>query len=281
MKKYIKHIVLISLILISVIILMHQKKDANKKSINIGYQSVTAQIWSAIIIKNFKLIEECYQKEISISWMNFTSGPPITSNMISGKLDVGFMGDMPLLINGDFSQKNQYYESTLILFDGKAENGNNQDILVHNKSNIEKIEDLQGKKVSTPNSSSAHRYLISELDKAGIEKSKVFISFQDLATGIKLLEKGDVDAISVWEPYSEYLKNEGYKALPKNSNDSYLAGVVINSKIIMEEKEIYEALVCAIEKSHKILQSPSKEVLEMLSKEWKVPQTLDTFSMCY
>lgn len=76
-----------------------------KVNIGIGYQSPTAQTWGAVIMKNQKMFEQELsekfpRQEFNIEWFNSPSGPPLTNNMISSKLQLAFMGDMPILING-------------------------------------------------------------------------------------------------------------------------------------------------------------------------------------
>lgn len=246
-----------------------QNKKIKTANINIGYQSITAQTWGALVIKRLSLIEKYYdQGELNVGWSNFASGPPITSNMIGGKLDIGFMGDMPLLINGDFGQNNKYYDSQLIMFDGKGLDGINQDIIVKNNDNINKPDDLSGKKVSVPNSSSAHRHLMQELSLAKIDSSLVNISFQDIPTAVTLLEKGDIDAIVVWEPYSTYLTIEkGYKTILKTSKNRYLAGVVANDQFIKNNHDIYKAFELALIEAHQLLNSKSPEIIKIVSEE--------------
>ena len=35
-----------------------------------------------------------------VTWQDYDTGAPITAQMIAGKIDIGSMGDYPLLING-------------------------------------------------------------------------------------------------------------------------------------------------------------------------------------
>lgn len=57
--------------------------------IGIGYQTVTAQTWGSLIMKNQKFLEQelkaAYpEQEFEVSWENATSGPPLTNNMGAG-----------------------------------------------------------------------------------------------------------------------------------------------------------------------------------------------------
>lgn len=268
-------IILIILTLLIIFLLFKLIINNNNKNLTIGYQTITAQTWSAILIKNFNLIEKNYKKEIKINWRNFASGPPITNNMISGKIDIGFMGDMPLIINGDLGQKNKYYDSILIGFDGKGINGENQEIITKKASNIKEARDLIGKKVSTPNSSSAHRNLIQEIDLAEIEESSINILFQDIPTAILLFKKGEIDAISVWEPYSSYLIQENnFIKIKKKNKNKYLAGVVANKKFIEKNEEIKKAFILALIDAHNLMKEGSPKTIKLIAEESGFSETI-------
>lgn len=268
-KSFTIFIIILIILFLALSLQYAQSKKIKNINLNIGYQSITAQTWSALVMKRLHLIEKYYDKgNLDVTWSNFASGPPITSNMIAGKLDIGFMGDMPLLINGDFGQNSKYYDSKLIMFDGKGLSGINQDIIVKNNSNISKPGDLSGKKVSVPNSSSTHRHLMQELSLANVDSSLVNISFQDIPTAVTLLEKGDIDAIVVWEPYSTYLTIEkGYKTISKISKSRYLAGVVANNQFIKNNQDIYRAFELALIEAHQLLNSQSPEIIKIVSEE--------------
>lgn len=240
-----------------------------KENITIGYQSITAQTWGAIVIKEYKLLEnELKNDSIKINWSNFSSGPPITSNMLAGKIKIGFMGDMPLLINGNLGQTNEYYDSYLAYLDGKGVEGHNQNILVLQDSPIINIKDLIGKTISVPNSSSAHRNLLQELYLEEIKDDQVNIIFQDIPTAIIMLENRKIDAISVWEPYPTYLRTEkNFRSLPKNDHVKYLAGVVINKKWADDNPEYEEAFSRALNRAHQMLNDPSEDLIKIISKD--------------
>lgn len=261
--------ILLVLFLLFLLLLFYFSNSKNKDSISIGYQSITAQTWGAIVIKEFNLLEEeLGNDDINISWSNFASGPPITSNMLAGKIQIGFMGDMPLLINGDLAQNNEYYDSYLAYLDGKGLNGANQNVMVLPDSPIEGFQDLSDKTVSVPNSSSAHRNLLQDLYLVGISEDQLDIIFQDIPTAIIMLENQKIDAISVWEPYPTYLEIEkDFRSLKKKDNIKYLAGVVIDKNWKNTKPEYEKAFGRALKRAHEMLSDPSNELISVVSDE--------------
>lgn len=59
------------------------------------------------MIKELGLLEKHLPKtgkykdiQFKFEWQNFTSGPPVTNGMVANTLQIGMMGDYPLLVNG-------------------------------------------------------------------------------------------------------------------------------------------------------------------------------------
>jgi NitT/TauT family transport system substrate-binding protein len=247
-------------------------------NITIGYQTVTAQTWGALIIKNKKLYEKYLEqkypnKEFKISWFNAQSGPPLTNNMIAGKMQFAFMGDMPILLNGEKGQSSQNYKSVFLAFDGKGESGKNQSILVPKDSKITSVKDLVGKSVSVPLGSSAHRMLLNELDKYGIA-DKVNILNQDVTVGMSNIEKSNIDAHATWEPFPTLIESKGIgKVLVDGSdtNTDYLDGIVADRTWVENNKDYTIALLKSLVEAHKFILENPDDAASIFAKESGYP----------
>jgi NitT/TauT family transport system substrate-binding protein len=76
--------------------------------IAIGTQDTTINCAAAgIVLREEKLLEHYLPKDgkYEVIWKNFTSGPPLTSEMIARKLDIGSLGDFPAVLNGVSMEK--------------------------------------------------------------------------------------------------------------------------------------------------------------------------------
>ena len=78
------------LVILSIIILT-LNRNSDVLEIHIGYQSVTSQTWSALIIKNKKIFEKKLEREypdmkIRVVWHDEISGSVINTSMLSKKL---------------------------------------------------------------------------------------------------------------------------------------------------------------------------------------------------
>ena len=81
---------------------------AEEIKIAVGHQSMCTDTYTAgIVIKELGLLEKHLPKdgkyadaEYEISWADYSSGGPITNQMLANKLNFGVMGDYPLIVNG-------------------------------------------------------------------------------------------------------------------------------------------------------------------------------------
>lgn len=253
-------------------------KATGKVTIGIGYQSPTAQTWGALVMKNQKLFEkELSEKfphqEFTIDWFNSPSGPPLTNNMISSKLQLAFMGDMPILINGEKGETMANYKSVFVGFDGKGIGGKNQSIMVPKDSKINKMSDLEGKTISTILGSSAHRMLLAALDKYGLE-DKVTVVNQDVMVGMSSIEQNKIDAHATWEPYPSLIThNKVGKVLldGAETNVDYLDGVVADRKWAEANSDYMVAFMKALIKAHKLIKDDPEKTAEIFAGETGYP----------
>ena len=91
-------------------------------TLGIGTQNTTTNtVTGGIVLKELKLLEKHLPKtgkyaniEWKLDWQNFTSGPPVTNGIVANKLQIGMMGDYPLLVNGATGQQNKGNETQLV-----------------------------------------------------------------------------------------------------------------------------------------------------------------------
>src|SRR5215471_1096516 len=85
---------------------------AGTVNVVIGYQSKTIDTVTAgtllrslgYFTQQLTALSRQTGRHYSVSWQDYSTGAPITAQMLAGKIDIGSMGDYPLLINGSRSQ---------------------------------------------------------------------------------------------------------------------------------------------------------------------------------
>lgn len=251
------------------------RKGQAEAIVTIGYQTPTSQIWSALVMKNRGMIEKrlAQRGPVKIQWQDFSSGPPITNNMISRKVDIGFMGDMPLLINASKGQNMPDYRSTIIAMDGKGREGKNQAIMTSTESGLTQVNDLRGKRISTIFGSSAHRMLLSVLEKYALLES-VELVHQDVSTGMSAVEQNKIDAHATWDPYPRFMKMRGHAAYIVDGSESkvdYLDGIVVRNEFLQRNNEFIMAFLQALIDAHAFIRENPEAAARIFNEESKFP----------
>lgn len=69
---------------------------------------------------------------------------------------------------------------------------------------IQRLADLRGKRIGAPLNTSAHFYLAKMLRTAGLAETDITVTGLAQGDMAEALRKGDVDAVSIWEPWAQY-----------------------------------------------------------------------------
>jgi sulfonate transport system substrate-binding protein len=134
------------------------------------------------------------QRGISVSWAEFSSGPPLLEALGAGAIDFGPTGDVPPLFaqaaGGNLRYAGTYRGSPA----GSA-------ILVHKDSPIQSIADLKGKRIAFKRGSSAHNFTVRALRSAGLAVTDINASDLSPSDAAAAFTAGQIDAWSIWDPY--------------------------------------------------------------------------------
>ena len=82
--------------------------EGDTEVITVGYQSKTINtVTAGTLLRERGYFEQRLEelgkktgKTYRVDWQDYDTGAPITAQMVAGKIDIGSMGDYPLLING-------------------------------------------------------------------------------------------------------------------------------------------------------------------------------------
>ena len=128
-----------------------------------------------------------------INWRKFESGAEVVAAVASGDVPIGNIGSSPLAAA---ASKGLPIETFLIA----GVLGQSEALVVRNGSNINKPEDLVGKKVAVPFVSTTHYSLLAALNHWNVDATKVQIINLRPSEISAAWERGDIDAAYVWEP---------------------------------------------------------------------------------
>ena len=126
--------------------------------------------------------------------------------MMANKLNIGVMGDYPLIVNGAKFQATKSLRTLYVAGTGYNLKGSGNAVVVPVSSSITKFEELRGKEISVPVGSAGLRMTLKALQDAGIPSSEVTIKNQSPAVGAANIAKGKIDAHADFCPWSELLE---------------------------------------------------------------------------
>ncbi|HEX2604106.1 MAG TPA: ABC transporter substrate-binding protein [Oxalicibacterium sp.] len=191
-------------------------KDA--VTIGIGTQNTTTNtVTGGIVIKELGLLDKYLPKtgkyanvEFKFDWQNFTSGPPVTNGMMANKIQIGMMGDYPLLINGANGQQSKGNETQLIAVIAYNAFGAGNGVVVHKDSPYYQLSDLKGKNVSVPFGSAAHGMLLQAMQARGWSEDYWNLVSQTPEIGTTNLQERKIDGHADFVPFAELLPYRGF-----------------------------------------------------------------------
>lgn len=245
--------------------------------IAVGHQSMCTDTYTAgIVIKELGLLQKYLptdgkyaDAEYDISWADYSSGGPITNQMLANKLNFGVMGDYPLIVNGAKFQETDSLRTLYVAGTGYNLKGSGNAIVVPVDSDIYSIDQLVGKDVSTPVGSAAWGMLLKAMQDNGITTDNYTLKNQSPAVGAANIQAGKIDAHSDFCPWSEIMEFRGTGRKIFDGSETgvpYLHGVVVREDFAMEYPEVVTAFVKAVyEAGEWIREDPMRAVTMMES----------------
>ena len=231
--------------------------QAENIRIAIGHQSMCTDTYTAgIVVKELQLLEKHLPTSgkyadvtYDISWSDYSSGGPITNQMMANKLNFGVMGDYPLIVNGAKFQETDSLRTKYIAGTGYNLKGSGNAIVVPVDSDIYSIEQLKGKEVSVPVGSAAWGMLLKGMQDTGFSGKDYMLKNQSPAVGAANIAAGKIDAHADFCPWSELMEFRGTGRKIYDGSETgvpYLHGVVVRQDFADKYPEVATAFVKAV-----------------------------------
>ncbi|MGW5638725.1 ABC transporter substrate-binding protein [Streptomyces sp. NPDC003832] len=223
-------------------------------TVTVGYQSKTINtVTAGTLLRSLGYFEEQLDSlgdglTYKVVWQDYATGAPITAQMTAGKIDIGSMGDFPLLINAARGQ--QLGRPThLVSVTGYNLRGGLNTVVTAPGSGLDELKDLKGRRVSTSVGSAADGTLVRALQRAGIDPDQDIEKLnQQPAVGASALAAGSADALSQFVAWPGLLVHQGKaKALYDGAalNLPTFHGVTAREDFAEERPEVLQAFLKA------------------------------------
>ncbi|KQM50638.1 sulfonate ABC transporter substrate-binding protein [Pseudomonas sp. Leaf15] len=142
----------------------------------------------------------------TLEWKQFTAGSPVAEALNANSLDIGLLGDAPVLFLGALGAPIKVIGISRQNLEGVA-------ILVRKDSSIHSLADLAGKRAAVWKGSWSQQLLMTALDKADVPRDSLELRYLSALDASHALEGGSVDVIATWEPYVTQQERQGARVL--------------------------------------------------------------------
>ncbi|OBF03547.1 ABC transporter substrate-binding protein [Mycobacterium sp. 852002-10029_SCH5224772] len=212
----------------------------------------------------------------AVRWQDYDTGAPITAQMLAEKIDIGSMGDYPMLINGSKTQANPLARTEIVSITGYNPKGALNMVVVTPDSRAAGLADLAGAKVSASVGSAGHGTLVRALSRAcGGGVCGVEVLNQQPQVGASALESGQVQALSQFVAWPGLLVYQGKAKLLYDGaelNLPTLHGVVVRRSYASAHPEVLGAFLQAQLDATDFLNNKPLQAARIVAEESGLPQ---------
>jgi NitT/TauT family transport system substrate-binding protein len=243
----------------------------------IGTQDTTINCATGgLLIRELKLLDKYLPHDgkykgvsYDVQWKNFTSGAPLTNEMVADKLDIGSMADFPGSANGAAFQKAGKKSLFITVLSGSTL-GSGNGVVVPKDSPVTSLAELRGKTISVPFASAAHGMLLRALKAQGIDPEKdVNIITQAPEVAGPALQAGKIDAHADFVPFAELFPYRGFARKiydgAQSSTPTY-HGSLVNAEFAKKYPEVVIAFLRAAIEADQLIASDPEKYSELIEK---------------
>jgi NitT/TauT family transport system substrate-binding protein len=174
----------------------------------IGYQPYYTESWSGVIMRDKKFYEKYLPKGSNVSFQVGLQGAIIVNGMLAGKVDIGYVGDMPGIVSTSHPEvRDVRIVSVLGLGYDQCNVFLTRTDAPQFKSSEEALKWLDGKTVAVPKGSCTDRFAQAVFKEKSIKPSEYLNqSIEVITSGFRAKK---LDAAVIWEPTASRLIQEG------------------------------------------------------------------------
>lgn len=250
-------------------------KGTEQLTLSIGVQNSTIPtVTAGVAIKNLGLLEHFLPRskqyttiDYRINWCDFPLGTPIVEGLHAKKLDIGILGDYPLLTSAaQSSQMSEKLDKTMLIsFVVVNPDGAGNAVVVPRDSPLQSPDDLKGQIIAVPFGSSAHGMVVRILDQLGLLQEVELCPMNDTIPRFSEKNNNIVMGYAHFSPFHEMACRQGhFRYLFKGDLGSLPSfyGVVVRRSFAEKHPDIVVCYLKAlVASSHWITHVPSATML--------------------
>ncbi|MBO5371443.1 MAG: aliphatic sulfonate ABC transporter substrate-binding protein [Lachnospiraceae bacterium] len=242
-------------------------KEEKSKQINIGYFNNVTHA-QALYMKAEKSLENAFGTEKEVTWTAFNAGPAEVEALFAEDIDIGYIGPVPAI------NANVKSDGDVVILSGASKGG--AVFITRKDAKISSVADLAGKNVAIPQiGNTQHLCLLNLLNENGLkpvtEGGDVTISAISNADVANTMERGDIDAALVPEPWGATLLGNGAELLldydAVMGGDYDVALIVVRKEFLEENPDVVEKFLEQHAMATEAIQTNSDTALAIINQE--------------
>ncbi|WP_151448542.1 ABC transporter substrate-binding protein [Lacisediminimonas profundi] len=251
--------------------------QAETVRIAIGTQDTTINCATGgLLIRELKLLDKYLPRsgkykdvKYDIQWKNFTSGAPLTNEMVADKLDIGTMAEFPGSANGAAFLKAGKKSIFVTVLSGSVL-GSGNGVVVPKNSPYTSLSELRGRTISVPFASAAHGMLLRALKSQGLDPERdVTIITQAPEVAGPALQSGKIDAHADFVPFAELFPYRGFARKIYDgvqSSTPTFHGSLVGAEFARKHPEVVVAFLRAAIEADQLFASNPEKYSELIEK---------------
>lgn len=243
----------------------------------IGTQDTTINCATGgLLIRELKLLDKYLPRDgrykdvqYDVQWKNFTSGAPLTNEMVADKLDIGSMADFPGANNGAAFLKAGKQSLFITVLSGSTL-GSGNGIVVPRDSKVTALSELKGRTISVPFASTAHGMLLRAVASQGWDPQKdVNIITQAPEVAGPALQAGKIEAHADFVPFAELFEHRGFARKifdGAQANAPTYHGSLVSAEYARKYPEVVVAFLRAAIEADRLIAAEPEKYSELIEK---------------
>ena len=206
-------------------------------NLSIGYQPYYTQAWSGVAMRGKEFWRKYLPQGSTVTFQVGLQGAVIVNQLVAGKQQIGYMGDMPSLVA---TSKRSTRDLRIVATLGTARDQCNVVLAKKNSPDFASPEAavkwMAGKTVATPTGSCTDRFTQAVFKEFSVKPSAYLNQSIEVISSNFQVDR--IDAATVWEPVASRLVNQGLakRVATGAAFDEHDAGFLVMSKELIEKR---------------------------------------------
>lgn len=239
--------------------------------LTVGYQPYYTESWSSVVMRGKEFWKKYLPQGSTVDFQIGLQGSIIVSQMLAGKQQIGYVGDMPAIVGASKrSTRDLRIVATLGLGQDQCgvlltrpdapDFGSQQDAIAW----------LDGKTVATPQGSCADRIAQATFDQLHVKPAAYLNQSIDVITSN--FQSHKIDGAVIWEPTASKLVNAGLakrvaSGTAANQHDG--AFLLVDNDLLVKHPQVAEAWLKAEIDAQRFLSDPGNadQIVQMAKNQ--------------